>query len=403
MYICLSSRPLRIICETPECYGKVWWDWDMPVRQRDPATLARLRTEHKDKIDQFIALQFLFDRQWVKLKHYANELGISVMGDMPIYVGGQSADVWANQGLFELGPDSKPLLVSGVPPDAFSETGQLWGSPLYDWAAHEQEGYKWWARRMQRAQQMYDEVRIDHFRGFAGYWAVEATQETAMVGTWKKGPGRRLFEAVERQIGPVGILAEDLGVITQDVKALREDIAAPGMVVLQFAWGGGPTNTHLPHNHYENCFCYVGTHDNDTTVGWWEKILEPERKVLRTYLNIEIKDIAWDLMRAAMNSIAKTAIVSMPDIMRLDSDARFNTPGTIVNNWNWRIGEGEVWEALTEEKHEMRAMIEEYDRVQPEKKATAKKPAEAPVAQAAAATGVTTAVASAGATVPSDA
>ena len=193
---------------------------------------------------------------------YATARGVKIVGDMPIYVGGNSADVWANAGLFELGPDRVPAKVSGVPPDAFSATGQLWGSPLYDWPAHEREGFAWWRRRVRMALTLSDEVRIDHFRGFAGYWSVAATEETAMVGEWRVGPGTRLFDALREEIGSVPILAEDLGVITPDVHELRNAIGAPGMVVLQFAWGGGPTNTHLPHNHYENCFAYPGTHDN---------------------------------------------------------------------------------------------------------------------------------------------
>ena len=277
-----ESALFAVLCDhEPTCRGedgkaKIWWFWDLPLRKRDRFALAEMRKKYKDLIEEFIVAQFLFDRQWMALKDYANERQIKVVGDMPIYVGGQSADVWTDAKLFELDPQTLvPKLVSGVPPDAFSATGQLWGSPLYDWNAHEKEGFRWWTRRLQRALALHDEVRIDHFRGFAGYWAVDADAETAMGGVWKVGPGMRLFDALEKNLGDSGvIIAEDLGVITPDVHALRKTLGAPGMCVLQFAFGGSPTNTHLIHNVYENCFVYPGTHDNDTTVGWWIRTTE---------------------------------------------------------------------------------------------------------------------------------
>ncbi|PSC73026.1 4-alpha-glucanotransferase chloroplastic amyloplastic [Micractinium conductrix] len=361
-----QSALFSVLTEQPDLVGEAWWDWPAAVRDRDPDTLAKVRTEHAGRINTFIALQFLFDRFWKQLKTYANSKGVGLVGDMPIYVGGQSADVWANRDLFELQPDGTPALVSGVPPDAFSATGQLWGSPLYDWQAHAKEGFAWWRQRMARHMQLYDETRIDHFRAFAGYWAVAADAETAMVGTWKKGPGVELFQALEDDLGSVPILAEDLGVITSDVIALRKAIDAPGMVVLQFAWGGGSTNTHLPHNIYENCFVYPGTHDNQTAAGWWKKGARvEERALIRRYTGMTDDDVAYCFIREAFKSCAQTAVVTMQDIMRLDDTARMNVPGRAAGNWAWRVGESDVWEQLREEQAQLRQWVDEYDRLPP--------------------------------------
>jgi len=363
----------------PGCKGIAWWDWeDVFIRDRDPATLRALRQQYKDSINSFIALQFLFDRFWAGVRAYANERGVSLVGDMPIYVGGQSADVWANRRLFELTPDGAPALVSGVPPDAFSSTGQLWGSPLYDWPAHAKERFAWWVQRFRRSLVLYDETRVDHFRAFAGYWAVEAWRETAMVGAWKRGPGAALFVALEAVFGHVPILAEDLGVITPDVTALRHAIGAPGMLVLQFAWGGGPTNTHLLHNATANSFVYPGTHDNQTTVGWWETSATPEERVLvRTYCGMseDDDDIAGAFVRTAFESVARTAVVTMQDVMRLDDSARMNTPGKAEGNWSWRLSGGdgdssrEIWNGLEDAAAELRAMAVITDRLSTEHQA----------------------------------
>jgi 4-alpha-glucanotransferase len=334
-------------------------------------------------VDAFIALQFLFARFWGEVKGYANARGVRLVGDMPIYVGGQSADVWAHRRLFELTADGSPAAVSGVPPDAFSATGQLWGSPLYDWPAHRLEGYRWWVRRFARSLALDDETRVDHFRAFAGYWAVEAWRETAMVGTWRKGPGVELFEALEAGLGAVPILAEDLGVITPDVVALRDAIAAPGMLVLQFAWGGGPANTHLLHNARDNCFVYPGTHDNQTTVGWWRAGATPQEKALaRSYLGMpppppgagdddDGDDVAGAFTRGAFASVARTAVVSMQDVLRLGDEARMNVPGRAEGNWSWRLsGEdaGAVWAGLGGAAAELRALAAITDRLSEEHK-----------------------------------
>ena len=257
-----DSALFEVLRSTPELMSKVWWQWPEPIRFRTPEAMQGSREQHQRAIDEFVAIQFLFNRQWSAVKQYANDKGIKIIGDMPIYVGGHSADVWANQRLFELSDSGAPAFVSGVPPDAFSKTGQLWGTPLYHWAVHRESNYEWWAQRLGRAFQLFDETRIDHFRGFAGYYSVEAHRETAMVGQWKKGPGRELFDALRQQLGPIidhGIIAEDLGVITPDVYQLREEIEAPGMVVLQFAFGSNSSNIHLPHLHNKNSVVYPGT------------------------------------------------------------------------------------------------------------------------------------------------
>ena len=256
-----DSALFEVLRSTPELMSKVWWQWPEPIRFRTPEAMQGSREQHQRAIDEFVAIQFLFNRQWSAVKQYANAKGIKIIGDMPIYVGGHSADVWANQRLFELSDSGAPAFVSGVPPDAFSKTGQLWGTPLYHWSVHRESNYEWWAQRLGRAFQLFDETRIDHFRGFAGYYSVEAHRETAMVGQWKKGPGREIFDALRKQLGPIidhGIIAEDLGVITPDVYQLREEIEAPGMVVLQFAFGSNSSNIHLPHLHYKNSVVYPG-------------------------------------------------------------------------------------------------------------------------------------------------
>jgi 4-alpha-glucanotransferase len=359
-----ESALFTVLSELPNLKDEMWWDWPVELRDRDPTVLKSMRTNHAAEIDQFIAIQFLFDRCWRKVKAYANSLGISVGGDMPIYVGGQSADVWAYQHLFELTEDRKPALVSGVPPDAFSATGQLWGSPLYDWKAHAAEGYGWWIQRFQRSLSLYDETRVDHFRAFAGYWAVDADEETAMNGKWKRGPGVGLFDALEAALGEIPILAEDLGVITPDVVELREEILAPGMCVLQFAWGGGPSNTHLPHNVYENCFVYPGTHDNQTALGWWKQGATPSEKTLiRKYLGMTGDDISWAFIHSAYTSVARTAVSTLQDVMRLDDGARMNTPGKAGGNWNWRVGGSGVWQELEKEAGELWELADKSDRL----------------------------------------
>ena len=375
----LSDSALFSVIESDEAQlGMNWWDWPVELRDRHEAAMARVRDEKRREIKVFEACQFLFHRQWMAVKRYANENKISIVGDMPIYVGGHSADVWANRALFELDGEGRPTEVSGVPPDAFSDTGQLWGSPLYRWPAHKNENFAWWTRRLRRAFVLYDEVRIDHFRGFAGFWSVPAENDTAMIGAWRAGPGRDLFDSVARNLGDgaagsdgsdrLPIMAEDLGVITPDVTALRKAIDAPGMVVLQFAFGSGPENTHLMHNYEENMFVYPATHDNDTTVGWWSSVSENDKRWVRNYTGAFLPDsgraggrsdddIAWLMTRLAFTSVADSAVVVMQDVLSLGNDARMNTPGVADGNWMWRMKKTNVRVAYRAEAERLRRLV----------------------------------------------
>ncbi|GMY11257.1 4-alpha-glucanotransferase, chloroplastic/amyloplastic isoform X2 [Fagus crenata] len=341
-----------------------WYDWPEPIKNRHLAALEEIYQSKKDFIDKFIAQQFLFQRQWRKVRKYAQMKGISIMGDMPIYVGYHSADVWANRKHFSLNRNGFPLLVSGVPPDAFSETGQLWGSPLYDWKAMEKDGFSWWICRIRRAQDLYDEFRIDHFRGFAGFWAVSSEAKVAMVGRWKVGPGKSIFDAISRAVGKINLIAEDLGVITEDVVQLRKSIGAPGMAVLQFAFGSGADNPHLPHNHECNQFVYTGTHDNDTIRGWWDILKQEEKSNVLKYLSInEEDDISWSLIQAVLSSVARTAIIPMQDVLGLGNSARMNIPATQFGNWGWRMSSSMSFDSLEPEATKLRNMLSMYGRL----------------------------------------
>mgnify|MGYP001969183695 CR=1 FL=1 len=352
------------ICKTPELLGKDWWDWPEDLRTRDAEALEKKRKMSVASIDEFCATQFLFDKQWLAIKAYANSKGIALVGDMPIYVGGHSADVWANQNLFLLGSDCKPTAVAGVPPDAFSEDGQLWGNPLYDWPAHETEGYSWWAGRLGRALELHDEVRIDHFRAFAAYYSIPAGASTAKTGQWLVGPGEKFFKGIEVALGGAPIVAEDLGVITEDVVALREGINAPGMVVLQFAWGDDVRSPHLLHNHYENSFCYPGTHDNETTQGWYENQDDSTKLRLANYAGInDAEGAAWGFIRLGMSSVSKACVFAMQDVLSLGNEARMNTPGVADGNWAWRVGPPGAFADASAEAKKLAKLADAYQRV----------------------------------------
>ncbi|KAF5458067.1 hypothetical protein F2P56_022130 [Juglans regia] len=341
-----------------------WYEWPEPIKNRNLAALENIYQSKKDFIDNFIAQQFLFQRQWQKVRSYAQMKGISIMGDMPIYVGYHSADVWANKKHFLLDRKGFPHLVSGVPPDAFSATGQLWGSPLYDWKAMERDGFSWWIRRIRRAQDLYDEFRIDHFRGFAGFWAVPSEAKVAMVGRWKVGPGKSLFDAISRAVGKINIIAEDLGVITKDVVQLRKSIGAPGMAVLQFGFGSDADNPHLPHNHERNQVVYTGTHDNDTIRGWWDLLKQEEKSNVLNYLPITEEDhIPWALIQSVLSSVAQTAIIPMQDVLGLGNSARMNIPATQLGNWNWRLPSSASFDNLEPEAMKLKNMLSIYGRL----------------------------------------
>ncbi|HEX6290495.1 MAG TPA: 4-alpha-glucanotransferase [Herpetosiphonaceae bacterium] len=317
--------------------GASWSEWEMPLRQRDPAVLAdaRARLAEQIRFQQFA--QWLFFTHWLDLKRYANEHGILIIGDIPIFVAYDSADVWANPDLFYLDEQLNPTVVAGVPPDYFSATGQRWGNPLYCWDVLERQGYGWWLERFRLTLTLVDIVRLDHFRGFEAYWEVPAHEETAMHGRWVKGPGTALFKAIGERFGRLPIIAEDLGLITPDVDALRDELGFPGMAVLQFAWGDRPTNVHQPHNYHRNLVVYTGTHDNNTTIGWWHTLDDNARRHVQEYFGIHGHDIAWDFIRIALMSVCDTAIIPIQDVLRLGSEARMNQPGNAIGNWSWRL------------------------------------------------------------------
>ena len=315
----------------------VWNTWQKELVKRDPQTLQKAYKELHSEIDFHRFLQFLFFRQWVKLKAYANSKGVRIIGDVPLYVSLDSADVWANQSIFQLDEDSKPILVGGVPPDYFSETGQLWGNPVFDWERMAARDFDWWLARIHFNLNLFDQVRVDHFRGFESFWAIAAEEKTAIVGEWLPAKGFDLFLKLREQFGNMNIIAEDLGVITPEVEKLRDDFGLPGMKILQFAFGSDSENTNLPHNYNSNFVAYTGTHDNDTTLGWFNSIEKKELKGLRRYIKGTGKEMVRQMIEYVWASAAMTAIIPMQDVLGLDTDARMNTPGTASGNWDWRF------------------------------------------------------------------
>ncbi len=329
--------------------GRCWLDWEEEMISPTAAAKKEWKKKLNDSITYYSFLQFLFFRQWKSLKSYANENGIRIIGDIPIFVSLDSVDVWANKDLFELDTKGYPLSVAGVPPDYFSSTGQLWGNPLYDWKAHKKQGYQWWIARVKHQLQLVDILRIDHFRGFSAYWSVPYGEETAINGKWIDGPGKELFLAIEKQLGKgLPILAEDLGVITDDVEELRDAFHFPGMRVLQFAFDDPNDNIMMPHNHIENCVCYTGTHDNDTSKGWYYNASKQSQKKAREYMNTGAADISWAFIRTALSSVAKYTILPLQDIMSLGTEGRMNLPGQAGGNWSWRYSSKQLdkqWQA----------------------------------------------------------
>ena len=317
--------------------GAAWTEWPEDVRLRRPDALERARQDLASEIRFHQFVQFQFRRQWSTLKTYANERGIRIIGDIPIFVSGDSADVWTNQHEFRLDEKGRTVEVAGVPPDPFSATGQIWGNPVYNWKAMRENGYRWWVDRIRVMLDTVDIVRIDHFRGFAAAWVVPADADSAIHGHWERSPGSEVFAAINRELGDVPIIVEDLGVITPDVVSLREALGFPGMKVLQFAFENDPANMYLPHNYDRHSVVYTATHDNQTTVGWFSTRGEAERDAVRAYLGRDGSDIAWDLIRLALASVSNTAIVPMQDILRLGDEARMNVPGQAWGNWSWRM------------------------------------------------------------------
>jgi 4-alpha-glucanotransferase len=322
--------------------GQPWYDWPAEVRNRESAGagLAHVRRELADLIGVQLFGQFLFFQQWEALRRHARERGIQLIGDVPIFVAPDSADVWANPQGYLLDQNLRPRVVAGVPPDYFSRTGQLWGNPHYDWEAMRETGYAWWVARLRATLELVDLVRLDHFRGFLAAWQVPAGEQTAVNGKWVHGPGEDLFARLRVDLGGLPFIAEDLGEITPDVYALRDALGLPGMKVLQFAFDK-PTNPFLPHNYPANCVAYTGTHDNDTTRGWYATVSPSERDLYRRYAARDGSDVAWDLIRLAWSSVANLAIAPLQDVLDLGTSARMNVPGVCGGNWRWRVAPGQ--------------------------------------------------------------
>lgn len=351
---------------------KPWTVWDKPLADREPGALREVRRRYATKIRKVKIMQFLFYYQWHRILDHCRSLGIRLFGDIPIFVAHDSADVWVHRDLFNLDDEGNPTAIAGVPPDYFSETGQRWGNPLYRWDVMQQTGFEWWKKRLHHVFEMVDIVRIDHFRGFESYWEIPAREPTAIHGRWVPGPGNRFFDEMLGEFGELPIVAEDLGIITPEVEALRDRYEFPGMRVLQFAFGNDPLSAgYRPENYIENCVCYIGTHDNDTTVGWFQSVsgegstrtneeIEQERRTILEYLDSDGTEIHWDLIRLALNSKANTVIFSLQDVLGLDSSARLNTPGRQTGNWSWRF----TGDQLTEEiKQRLYSLTETSDRI----------------------------------------
>lgn len=325
--------------------GAPWTAWEPPLRRREPSALAAARRDLAGEIARHARLQYVFDARWRELRAEAAQAGVALLGDVPIYMALDSADVWAHPQLFWIDGDGAPTRVAGVPPDYFSETGQLWGNPLYRWDAMRADGYRWWVDRLAHALTRHDALRLDHFRGFAAYWAVAAEAETAVDGVWEPGPGRELFEAVRRGVGRLPFVAEDLGVITPDVVALRRDLGLPGTRVLQFGFDD-PASEHAPHRLERDVVVYTGTHDNDTANGWLDGLDDGARARVLDYVGGPSESFAWSLVRVALTSVADVAIVPVQDLLGLRSEARMNRPGIADGNWGWRLPSGSPDAAL---------------------------------------------------------
>jgi len=349
----------------------MWTQWDRELALREPAAIERARSELRDEIECAKFIQFEFDRQWHDLKAHCAQNDIRILGDMPIYVALDSADVWADPGLFELDENGNPKVVAGVPPDYFSATGQLWGNPIYRWPAHAASGYAWWIARFRRGLNVLDMIRLDHFRGFEAYYEIPAGDSTAVRGKWVKGPGAPLFTALEGALGNLPIAAENLGVITPEVEALREKFGFPGMAILQFAFGHDPQAPQFkPHNYPHHLVAYTGTHDNDTVVGWWNSKagagsvrsladVEKETAYARRYLSTDGTEINWVMIRALMSSVADTALFPMQDVLGVGSEGRMNLPGSSSGNWRWRFRAESLTPAVSER---LRELAETYER-----------------------------------------
>lgn len=336
-----------------------WSDWPEELARREPAALAAAESHLSDEIRYQKFAQFLFDRQWQEVRRHCSLHRVQVLGDIPIFVAYDSADVWANQEIFLLDERGMPTAEAGVPPDAFTAEGQHWGNPLYDWDENARTGYAWWVERVRTSLRRVDMLRIDHFRGFAASWVIPAGSPSAASGHWESGPGKEIFDAIQQALGTLPFVVEDLGLITPDVVELRKELGFPGMSVLQFAFDSGPGSAYLPHNYDANTVVYSGTHDNQTSIGWFRSLPDWVRTNVQRYLGRDGSDIAWDLIRLAQSSVAELSIVPLQDVMRLDDDARMNFPGTPTGNWVWRFAPHQLHSGLAEG---LRELTETYGR-----------------------------------------
>lgn len=350
---------------------KMWLEWDAPLKLREANALKEAGENLREDVQAQKFQQWLFFRQWNELKKYANEKGLKIVGDVPIFISLDSADVWCNPQEFKLNADGSPKVVAGVPPDYFSRTGQLWGNPIYDWDKMRADGFRWWIERIKAILKQVDIVRVDHFRGFAAAWEVPGGDKTAQNGRWVNVPGKELFDALKNAVGDLPFWAEDLGVITPDVEELRDSFGFPGMRILQFAFGGDPKSQDLPHNYIHNCVAYTGTHDNDTTLGWFNSHagegstrdvsqIRREQKSCLDYLKSDGREINWDFIRAIWESVANTAIAPMQDLLGLGTQARMNLPASTAGNWGWQCKDGDFSDALADN---LRNLTEIYGRI----------------------------------------
>lgn len=337
-----------------------WWQWETTLRDREPQALAQAKEAHATLIQQVVFEQFLFNRQWQSVKAYAHDKGVQLFGDLPIYVAHDSADVWANPQFFTINHSGLCTEVAGVPPDYFSETGQRWGNPLYRWQEMQHDGFAWWVSRVRRQLALMDMLRLDHFRALEAFWVIPGNSEDGVIGHWRKAPGKAMLQALNDQLGSLPMIAEDLGIITDEVTALRQAFALPGMKILHFAFGGGENNPYLPSNHEENGVVYTGTHDNDTTMGWFSQADNNTQQHALQVLKARAEDMPWALIECALASPAKLAVIPMQDLLALGSEAKFNTPGTLDGNWTWRLDsvpapQAECWQKA-------KGLIQKYQR-----------------------------------------
>ncbi|MDO9087850.1 MAG: 4-alpha-glucanotransferase [Anaerolineaceae bacterium] len=333
--------------------GLSWVNWNDDLRKRDKQALVRFKEKHQALIGTHMFRQFLFFRQWSALKAYANNQGIRIIGDIPIFISSDSSDAWSNPELFYFDDNLKPTVVAGVPPDYFSITGQLWGNPLYRWDIHKKSKYQWWIKRINATLRLFDFIRLDHFRGFVNYWEVPAGNPTAEIGKWIPGPGADFFEVMQKELGVLPIIAEDLGEISDDVYILRDQFDLPGMKICQFAFSGDPGDPFLPHNYPVNCVAYSGTHDNDTALGWYQNAPEKEQDFCRRYLARSGDNISWDIIRSVWTSAARITIAPLQDFLGLGTESRMNFPGVASGNWSWRALPNQIDTALAEKIHEL--------------------------------------------------